>query len=194
MHNEPRDAHMDNQRHDGSAWAAGTSGADVCAVGTRPHRHLPPRSLVRPHAHCTRLTPSGFCLARLAVPSSTAQSRSFGGSSAESSGSTNSPSPRRRRRAMLRWYLRSQGTAAVSDSDSRQGRGHGWSGCKQAAGNCSGLQLQSYASPMSGRLMLRRGAQIRDRWGHLETPDSQCAACTCVPAEVRGWAHLSFAA
>jgi hypothetical protein len=30
--------------------------------------------------------------------------------------------------------------------------------------------------PCPERLMLRRGAQIQDRWGHLETPDSQCAA------------------
>ena len=141
---------MDNQRHDGAPWAADCSRSGPCAFWARPHRHLRPTSLVRPHAHSTRLTPSGFSGARLAVPSSTAQSSSLGGSSAESSGSTLAPSS----------ASTESDAAAVSESQSTETvsgstRTHGawkWLGRIHASSRQPlGLQLQSYASPTSGK-------------------------------------------
>ena len=183
---------MDNQRHDGAPWAADCSGSGPCAFGARPHRHLRPTSLVRPHAHSTRLTPSGFSGARLAVPSSTAQSSSLGGSSAESSGSTLAPSS----------ASTESDAAAVSESQSTETvsgstRTHGawkWLGRMHASSRQPlGLQLQSYASSTSGkaRATQRSTDEIR---GGISKRSTRSTLHTCVPAEVRGCAHLVFAA
>ena len=184
---------MQTQRHDGAALTGGTSCSGVCAVGTRQHRHLRPTSLTRPHAHSTRLTPSGFAGARPAAPSSAAQSSSIDGSSAEPSGTTFSPSS----------VSAESDDSAISEVASTDVV----SGSTDAAwgAGVAGAETSTAGKPLWSAAAILRLARIRkgscyaeehrrDTWGHLETPDSQCAACTCVPAEVTGWAHLLFAA
>ena len=191
MHNEPRDAHKDNQRHDGAARAADCSGSGACAFGARPHRHLRLTSLTRPHAHSTRLTPSGSAGVRPAAPSSTAQSTSIDGSSAEPSGATFSPSSASAR-AMMRRYLRSQSTDVVSGStDAAWGAGVAGADARKQQATALVCSCILTPRPHPERLMLSRGAQSR-YVGASRT--ARLAVQSCVRAEVRGWAHRSFAA